>query len=268
VLDFEIRVAEVDDAAAMGVVMVESFLSAHRGQLPEAAFRKREEEWTPEVSARAWARTLAELPDDNPDRAVVMVAEDEGGLLGLVAGGSAEGYPSGVTCEIGALYVDSRRRGQGVGRALLHAAAGHLADLGYTELHISVLSANGPARAFYEAMGGRERGQGTADEEGFLLPLTIYGWTDVSDLRADRRELPSTAEPTTEHGHGPVLTILQAADGRCSASGHIPATDPVRVGVHQVSPDRPVGQLHSPVLVAVFSTALSPRRSTSRPATM
>lgn len=193
---WKVRSAVVDDAPAMGAVMVESFLSAHRGQMPDAAYRKRVEEWTPEVSARAWARALAELADGNPDWAVVMVAEDDGGLLGLVAGGAAEGDPSGKMCEIGALYVDTRRRGEGVGTALLHAAAGRLADLGYTELHIAVLSANGPARAFYEAMGGRERGQGTADEEGFLLPLTIYGWTDVSELRADGREPPSTAEPT------------------------------------------------------------------------
>ena len=79
---------------------------------------------------------------------------------------------------------------------MLHAAAGHLADLGYTALHIAVLSANGPARAFYEAMGGREVGQATDDEEGFLLPLTIYGWTDLTDLRAERAEPPTTAGPT------------------------------------------------------------------------
>ena len=194
----KVRAAVVEDAPAMGVVMVESFLSAHRGQIPDAVFRQRAEEWTPEISARAWARTLAELADGNPGRGMVMVAEDDGGLLGLVAGGAAEGDPSGMTCEIDALYVDPRRRGQGVGRALLHAAAGHLADLGYTALHIAVLSANGPARAFYEAMGGREVGQATDDEEGFLLPLTIYGWTDLTDLRAERAEPPTTAGPTRE----------------------------------------------------------------------
>jgi len=25
-------------------------------------------------------------------------------------------------------------------------------------------------------MGGREVGQGTFDEDGYLLPVTIYGW--------------------------------------------------------------------------------------------
>jgi len=79
----------------------------------------------------------------------------------LVSGGAADGNVDGATGEIGAPYVHPERQGRGIGRALLRAAALHLADLGYTELHIGVLSANGPARAFYEAMGGREIGQGT-----------------------------------------------------------------------------------------------------------
>ena len=40
----------------MGRVMVDSFLSAHRGQMPDAAWQQRVDEWTPEVSARGWAR--------------------------------------------------------------------------------------------------------------------------------------------------------------------------------------------------------------------
>ena len=190
---FEVRVAAVDDAPAMGLVMVESFLHAHRGQMPDAAYQKRVDEWTPEVSAAGWARALAALADGNPDRDVILVAEDDGGLLGLVSGGAAQGADSPTTCEIGALYVHSGHHGRGIGRALLQAAAGQLGDRGFTELHIGVLTANSPARAFYEAMGGREIGQGTDDEEGCLLPLTIYGWADVTDLDPDETDSSSPA---------------------------------------------------------------------------
>jgi GNAT superfamily N-acetyltransferase len=192
---FRVRVAAVDDAPAMGRVMVESFLSAHRGQMPDAAFQKRVDEWTPEVSASGWARALAGIAAGNSDRDVVLVAEDDGGLLGLVSGGAADGGGLvGTTCEIGALYVHPRHLGRGIGGALLRAAADHLAALGYGELHIGVLSANRPARTFYEAMGGREIGQGTDDEEGDLLPLTIYGWTDVTDLAS----VETDSSPATE----------------------------------------------------------------------
>ena len=175
--------------------MVESFLSAHRGQMPDAAFQKRVEEWTPEVSAAGWARALTGIADGNSDRDVILVAEDDGGLLGLVAGGAADaGAVTGTTCEIGALYVHSQHRGEGIGQALLRAAADHLADLGYCELRISVLSANRPARVFYEAMGGREIGQGTDDEGGYLLPLTTYGWADVTNLAS----VETDSAPPTE----------------------------------------------------------------------
>ena len=176
----------------MGLVMVESFLSAHRGQMPDVAFQKRVREWTPEVSARGWARAIAELSEGNPERGVILVAEDDKGLLGLVSGSAAEGDLSGTTCEIGALYVLAGRQGQGIGGSLLRAASSHLGGLGYTELHIGVLSANRPARGFYEAMGGREKGHGTVDEEGYLLPLTIYAWADITDLHRDETNPPST----------------------------------------------------------------------------
>ncbi len=180
----------------MGRLMVESFLAAHRGQMPGAAFRKRVDEWTPEVSATGWARALAAISAGNPDRDVVLVAEDNGGLLGLVSGGTAqEGGVIGTTCEIGSLYVHPQHQGHGIGGALLRAAARHLAELGYSELRIGVLSANRPARVFYEAMGGREIAQGFEDEEGYLLPLTIYGWADVAELAsAETGSAPPTEQ--------------------------------------------------------------------------
>ncbi len=180
------RVPVVDDAPQMGTVMVESFLSAHRGQMPEAAYRKRVAEWTPEVSAQAWARALAELADGRAERNVILIAEDDyGGVLGLVSGGAADGDLSYTLAEIGALYVLPARRGQEIGRSLLRAAAACLAERGFTELRISVLSANLPARGFYRAMGGGEIGQGTTDEGGYLLPTTVYAWPDMSTLDSD-----------------------------------------------------------------------------------
>ena len=56
-----VREARVEDAPAMGRVMVETFLAAHRGQMPDEAWKKRQAEWTPEVSAEAWQRALTAL---------------------------------------------------------------------------------------------------------------------------------------------------------------------------------------------------------------
>ncbi len=179
----KIRVAVPADAPAMGRVMVDSFLAAHRGQMPDAAWQQRADEWTPEVSARGWARALTAHAEGNAARDVVLVAEDDVGVLSaLVSGTAADDDPSGSTAEIGALYVLPERRGQGIGGSLLRAAAGALADRGFTSLHLVVLTANLPARAFYEAMGGREIGQQEVEEEGHLLPGTVYGWPDITVL--------------------------------------------------------------------------------------
>jgi ribosomal protein S18 acetylase RimI-like enzyme len=189
-----VRAAVVEDAPAMGRVMVDSFLSAHRGQMPDAAWQKRVDEWTPDVSARGWARAITEQGGGNAVRDVLLVAEDDAGVLcALVSGTAADDDPSGSIAEIGALYVLPDRRGQGIGRSLLRAAASDLATLGFSELQVGVLTANLPARGFYEVMGGCEIGRRTVDEEGYLLPVTIYGWPDITALTGDSGETPGRA---------------------------------------------------------------------------
>jgi len=138
------------------------------------------------VSAAAWARTIGELETQGRD--VLLVAEEETGeLLGLVLGTEAEDDSSGSTAQIDALYVRPDRQGRGIGRVLLQEAAGALAPLGCSTLRVGVLTANLPARGFYEAMGGREVGRTTFDEEGHLLPGTVYAWSDLAALVQDSR---------------------------------------------------------------------------------
>jgi ribosomal protein S18 acetylase RimI-like enzyme len=137
-------------------------------------------EWTPEVSARGWARVLAAQAESVVrDDVLLVAAEDSGRIVGLLYGDLAEG---GATGEVGALYVSSGRHRQGIGAALLRAGATELQRLGASALHISVLTDNVLARRFYEGMGGIEVGHGTFDEEGHLLPTTVYEWSDVSVL--------------------------------------------------------------------------------------
>ena len=185
----KVRNAVPDDAPAMGRVMVEAWLTAHRGQMPDAAWHKRVNEWSPDVSAQAWARAIAERAQGRHRRDVLLVAEDDADdLIALVLGTEAGDDALGSVAEIGALYVRPDRQGQGIGRSLMMAAGNELVSLGFTKLQIGVLTANLPARGFYEAMGGHEIGQRTFDEEGYLLPETIYEWTDIAAVAGDLRE--------------------------------------------------------------------------------
>ena len=158
--------------------MVPSWLSAHRGQIPDAAWQKRVEDWTPDVSASAWARLLGAQADGSAPRHVLLVAEDDSGVVALVLGTPSDD-PSSGTAEIGALYVSPDRHRRGIGAALLGACANELMHHDFSALRVGVLTANLPARRFYEATGGHEVDHGSFDEEGHLLPVTVYEWSDI-----------------------------------------------------------------------------------------
>ena len=176
-----IRRAVPADATTLGAVMVESWLSAHRGQVSDIAWQRRVDEWTPEVSAAGWRRTLDEQAAAPTRQDVLLLAEDDlGEALGLAYGVQLGDEQAAGTAEIAALYVATDRRRTGVGLALLAAAASELADLGATVLRVAVLTANVPARRFYEATGAVEVGSRMVDEDGDLLPCTVYEWPSVS----------------------------------------------------------------------------------------
>jgi len=166
----------------MGRVMVAAWLTAHRGQVPEQAWAKRVDEWTPDVSARAWARLLSERADRDGVPVVLVADEDPGDVVALALATQVDDDESGSTARIDALYVRPDRQGQGIGRRLLREVARGLAVLGFSTLQVGVLTANSPARAFYEAMGGRVAGRTTFDEEGHALPGTVYEWPDLTVL--------------------------------------------------------------------------------------
>ena len=141
-----IRHATIDDASAMGEVMVETYMLAHKGHMPKAAWQKRAREWTPEVSARGWADYLRDrdeairagrMPDSCLYLAVDEATTTDSGIVGLI-----HGYPSEAegTAEISTIYVKQSHQGQGLGRRLMQAVATHMAGIGYTKLQLGVFS--------------------------------------------------------------------------------------------------------------------------------
>jgi ribosomal protein S18 acetylase RimI-like enzyme len=186
-----VRVARVEDAPGMARVMVDTFLSAHRGQMPEEAWRKRREEWTYEVSENSWARKLREIEDDRPQECIYVALDDAGDVAGLAVGGPPRADGPEDTGEIHMLYVRESHQRRGLGRLLVQAVAAHLAQMGRHQLLIGCLAANAPARRFYEALGGRLVGEREYDEDGVMLPEVVYGWPDTQALAAE-----GTAEPS------------------------------------------------------------------------
>lgn len=178
-----IRVAQEEDAPAMARVIVDTFLSAHRGQLPEAALARRRQEWTYEVSERSWTQMLCEIAAGTRPRECAYVAEDEGGeVVGLATGGPAEAELPEETGVIHALFVRESHQRRGVGGRLVQAVTTQLAEMGMTALVLHCWAANAPARRFYEALGGRVVREREVDESGVMVPEVMYGWPDTRPL--------------------------------------------------------------------------------------
>jgi ribosomal protein S18 acetylase RimI-like enzyme len=187
-----IRPAQEEDAPAMGRVMVATYMAAHRDQMPSEAWTKRAREWTPEVSGDGWARTLREIASGEQLRECIYVAVDEGdAIVGLAMGGPANAEQLPQIGAVYALYVSTNHQGHGLGRRLVQAVAADLAGQGMTALQIGCLAANAPARAFYEAIGGRLVGERLFDEDGVMLPEVVYEWADI-------RALASKGQPEPE----------------------------------------------------------------------
>ena len=190
-----VRLARVEDAPAMARVTVDTFLSAHRGQMPEATWTKRKEEWTYEVSEHSWARTLREIAEGaRPEECIYVALDEAGEVVGLAVGGTPRADGPEDTGEIHMLYVRPSHQGRGHGRRLVRAVAAHLAQRGRRALVIGCLAADEPARRFYEALGGRLIGEREFDEEGVMLPEVVYGWADTQALIA-----AGSAEPSERH---------------------------------------------------------------------
>ncbi|MCE7985947.1 MAG: GNAT family N-acetyltransferase [Caldilinea sp. CFX5] len=178
-----IRLATMTDAPGMAQVMVDTWLAAHREQVPEGQWQRRREEWSYADSERSWRRLLAEIEDgSNTEDCPYVAVSEEGAVVGI-----ALGCPAGLellpnAAEVSALYVRPTEQGQGLGRRLVQAVAAHQARLGRQALMISVLTNNAPARRFYEALGGQLIGTRQTEDYGYPEPQVVYGWPDIREL--------------------------------------------------------------------------------------
>ncbi len=172
-----IREANLSDAVGMGRVMVDTFMTAHRGQIPEEVWEWRKQNWTREISAKAWERTLRNIASSASFQECIYVAEGaEGEIIGV---GMAYVEASEGVAEVCALYVHPDCQGQGVGRGLLQAIAARLTENNVTALRIGALETNTPARRFYEAMGGEVVLERDIEDAGHTLREVVYGWSNL-----------------------------------------------------------------------------------------
>jgi ribosomal protein S18 acetylase RimI-like enzyme len=143
-----VRAARAGDAQPIAAVHVATWRDAYAGLLPAGLLAGLDvDEW-----AERWQGRLGA----SGDGVFALVFEADGRIQGFVSGGpSRDEFPGG---EVYAIYVDPACQGRGAGRRLLEAATRLLADAGFTDASLWVLSGNHPARGFYESQGWRCEG--------------------------------------------------------------------------------------------------------------
>lgn len=86
---------------------------------------------------------------------IVLVAEENGAVLGWIHVCGIQFFQSPPFAEIGGLVVDEAARGKGVGRLLVAAAVRRAAEQGYGKLRVRSNVIREDAHRFYEREGFR-----------------------------------------------------------------------------------------------------------------
>jgi GNAT superfamily N-acetyltransferase len=155
-----VRLARVDDAAAIAALDVASWRAAYRDLMPRSYL----DALSVEEQTQGFARGLER---DAKRGKRTLVAEDEGTIAGYAVVGPDAGSSDGL---LFLMYVAPDRWGTGTARALMRASRAALLELGYRRAALWVLEDNSRARRFYEADGwSRDEQQGIDDYGGTRL---------------------------------------------------------------------------------------------------
>lgn len=141
-----VRAAKVADARAIAEIRVASWRATYPGLVPDVTLERMDVD-------RDEARFRVKLAD--PRQRAFVVEDRNGHVAGFVLSAAARDEDAAGLGEVQAIYLDPAARGRGLGRPLLDAALADLAGAGLATVVLWVLTANVPARRFYERAGFR-----------------------------------------------------------------------------------------------------------------
>jgi GNAT superfamily N-acetyltransferase len=166
-----VRAAQPSDASAMAALHVRAWRAAYSGMLP-AAFL---DQLKVEEREAMWRRSVT-APEVAPAERVILVAEENGTLLGLASAGHARGDDEFGMGEVYSINVDPPAWGRGAGGALLAAATAWL-DGRFGVSILWVVDRNQRARSLYERAGWSVDG---------ATKIEVYDGTSVDNCRYRR----------------------------------------------------------------------------------
>jgi len=171
-----LRDARCEDAHGIAVVHVASWQTTYSKILP-APFL---EQLAVEPRERYWASLLCSDPRFEPLHFMI-VAEDNGQIVGFATGGAERSGKYPYMGELYALYLLDSYQRQGIGRRLVAQIASRMAQIEMNSMLVWVLTEN-PSREFYEHLGGEPVGAQLVTIGGESYEEIGYGWKDVNVL--------------------------------------------------------------------------------------
>ncbi len=170
----QIRPAAAADCAGLAAVQIASYRTAYADFFPPAYFAH----MTAAEQTQEWRDWLIDRPED----VLLTAVSPNQTVLGYVLARAQADIHPGYDAEIMALHVRQADQRQGLGRALLRAAAQALHARGCRSAMLWTLRDN-PVRAWYERLGGQLVGEKVYEVDGRLITEVAYGWPDIHPLK-------------------------------------------------------------------------------------
>lgn len=172
--DIKIRHARPGDVSEIANVHVSCWRETYRGMLPaeylsKLNFRKKID---------SWQRVILDK-----EKFTVFVAEDRVGVIGFATFEAARDTKWDGHGEVTSIYLLSRFKGRGIGRALLQVGMQDLMKRNFNQAYCWVLQGN-PTIGFYEHTGAKFSGL-TKDDEiaGQKVTELAYVWNNLDNFR-------------------------------------------------------------------------------------
>ena len=164
-----IRAADVQDAAAIALVHVQSWVTTYQGIVPG------------DYLASLNEADRIPLWQDWLTRDIhVFVAEVEGKVVGFAGAGSIREPFGDYDAELYTLYLLKDAQGLGLGKALLNRVTEALVQKGHKSMLVWVLEQN-PAVSFYEKAGAERLTCRQVEIGGIHLPELALGWPQLAE---------------------------------------------------------------------------------------
>jgi ribosomal protein S18 acetylase RimI-like enzyme len=173
-MNLTIRKADIEDAAAIAHVHVESWKTTYAGIVSDVFLASLNKE----VRTQSWQEQILTA------NISILVAEDETGIFGFAAGGKIREKLDDYDAELYAIYLLRERQKQGAGRTLCLTLASALQTKGFTSMIVWVLEQN-PSVSFYERLGAVQIARKVIDIGGADLQELAFGWPSLDRLIAD-----------------------------------------------------------------------------------